>query len=51
MSDLQSNGNIRVYLIVTLAVWLVSRVRPHGLQQAGFHVLHHLPEFAQIHVH
>ena len=23
---------------------------PHGLQQPGFPVLHHLPEFARIHV-
>ena len=26
-------------------------LRPHGLQHAGFPVLHHHPEFVQIHVH
>ena len=26
-------------------------LRPHGLQQPGFLVLHHLPELAQTHVH
>ena len=26
-------------------------LRPHGLQPAGFPVLHHLPELAQTHVH
>ena len=26
-------------------------LRPHGLQQPGFPVLHYLPEFAQTHVH
>ena len=46
-----------MYMLSIMYTLLFSRsvmsdsLRPHGLQPAGFPVLHHLPELAQTHVH
>ena len=41
----------RILYIPSAVVQLLSHVRLHDLSTPGFPVLHHLPEFAQTHVH
>ena len=46
--------SFKTFLNITSVVQLLSFVdslQPHGLQHAGFPVLHHLLEFTQTHAH
>ena len=50
LNSLISSSRVFCCCCCSIAIQCLT-LRPHGLRTPGFPVLHHLPEFAQTHVH